>query len=111
MHGRPMHVTRIRGEVRGLFGDPALARRIEDMLRQLDGVVSVRASPRTGRVLVRLAPDASRSERPEPSVSRSENWEPGVSRSATADLDLEARVLQAMGLLAHEDAPPPPSLR
>src|SRR4051794_6741792 len=45
---------RIRAELRGLYGNPSQAPRVEARLRALPGVVPVRANPRTGRVLVTL---------------------------------------------------------
>jgi Ca2+-transporting ATPase len=45
--------------VSGLFGDDARARRIEEEVAALPGIREVRASARTGRVLVRLAPGTS----------------------------------------------------
>ncbi|WP_438019507.1 cation-transporting P-type ATPase [Sorangium sp. So ce315] len=53
LHGRA-EVARVRAEVAGLFGDPARAARIERDLAAIPGVLSARASARTGRVLVRL---------------------------------------------------------
>ncbi|WP_437489932.1 cation-transporting P-type ATPase [Sorangium sp. So ce1014] len=49
----------MRAEVGGLFGDPARAARIERDLAAIPGVVSARASARTGRVLVLLREDAA----------------------------------------------------
>ncbi|WP_437758650.1 cation-translocating P-type ATPase [Sorangium sp. So ce1389] len=49
----------MRAEVAGLFGDPALVARIERDLAAVPGVLSARASARTGRVLVRVREDAA----------------------------------------------------
>ncbi|WP_437638781.1 cation-translocating P-type ATPase [Sorangium sp. So ce854] len=58
LHGRA-GIARVRAEVAGLFGDPARAARIERDLAAIPGVLSARASARTGRVLVRLQSDAA----------------------------------------------------
>ncbi|WP_437817765.1 cation-translocating P-type ATPase [Sorangium sp. So ce1078] len=58
LHARP-GIARVRAEVAGLFGDPARAARIERDLAAAPGVVSARASARTGRVLVRVREDAA----------------------------------------------------
>ncbi|MGK3995431.1 cation-translocating P-type ATPase [Sorangium sp. So ce1024] len=58
LHGRA-GIARVRVEVAGLFGDPARAARIERELAAIPGVLSARASARTGRVLVRLQEDAA----------------------------------------------------
>ncbi|WP_233561328.1 hypothetical protein, partial [Sorangium cellulosum] len=58
VHGRA-GIARVRAEVAGLFGDPARAARIERDLAAIPGVVSSRASARTGRVLVQLREDAA----------------------------------------------------
>ncbi|WP_437783894.1 cation-translocating P-type ATPase [Sorangium sp. So ce1097] len=58
LHGRA-GIARVRAEVAGLFGDPARAARIERDLAAVPGVLSARASARTGRVLVRLQDDAA----------------------------------------------------
>ncbi|WP_437970216.1 cation-transporting P-type ATPase [Sorangium sp. So ce260] len=58
LHARP-GIARVRAEVAGLFGDPARAARIERDLAAIPGVVSARASARTGRVLVRVREDAA----------------------------------------------------
>ena len=81
MHGAP---RRIREEVRGLFGDAGRARRLEATLGAIEGVEAARASPRTGRVLVRFR-------------------EPDPEALASA--------LEALALAATDDAPEPPSLR
>ncbi|WP_437625773.1 cation-translocating P-type ATPase [Sorangium sp. So ce1151] len=57
LHGRA-EVARVRAEVAGLFGDPARVARIERDLAAVPGVLSARASARTGRVLVRVREDA-----------------------------------------------------
>ncbi|WP_437592549.1 HAD-IC family P-type ATPase [Sorangium sp. So ce1000] len=80
LHGRA-RIARVRAEVAGLFGDAARAARIERDLATISGVVSARASARTGRVLVRVREDAA---------------------------DAAARVL---GAHAVPGAPPPPSAR
>ncbi|WP_437838743.1 cation-translocating P-type ATPase [Sorangium sp. So ce1153] len=49
----------MRAEVAGLFGDPARVARIERDLAAVPGVLSARASARTGRVLVRVREDAA----------------------------------------------------
>jgi Ca2+-transporting ATPase len=54
----PAGALRVRVEVPGLFGDAARARRLEARLAGLAGVEEVRASARTGRLLVRLTPAA-----------------------------------------------------
>ncbi|WP_437281317.1 cation-transporting P-type ATPase [Sorangium sp. So ce375] len=71
----------MRAEVAGLFGDAARAARIERDLAAIPGVVSARASARTGRVLVRVREDVA---------------------------DAAALVL---GVNAVPGAPPPPSVR
>ncbi|MGK4006122.1 cation-transporting P-type ATPase [Sorangium sp. So ce1036] len=53
----------MRLEVAGLFGDPARAARIERDLAAIPGVLSARASARTGRVLVRLPECAAEAAR------------------------------------------------
>ncbi|WP_437602181.1 cation-translocating P-type ATPase [Sorangium sp. So ce590] len=58
LHGRA-GIARVRAEVDGLFGDPARAARIERDLAAVPGVVSARASARTGRVLVLVREDAA----------------------------------------------------
>ncbi|WP_437977762.1 cation-transporting P-type ATPase [Sorangium sp. So ce295] len=58
LHG-PAGIARVRAEVAGLFGDAARAARIERDLAAIPGVVSARASARTGRVLVRVGEDAA----------------------------------------------------
>jgi P-type Ca2+ transporter type 2C len=49
---------RVRVEVPGLFGDEARARRLEQRLRGLEGVLSAHASARTGRALLELGAGA-----------------------------------------------------
>ncbi|XXT22875.1 cation-transporting P-type ATPase [Sorangium sp. So ce429] len=58
LHGRA-EVARVRAEVAGLFGDPARVARIERDLAAVPGVLSARASARTGRVLVQVREDAA----------------------------------------------------
>src|SRR5690242_21367396 len=55
-HARVAH--RLRLEVAGLIGDPELGRRIEASVAKRHGVTRVVANPRSGRVLVELAPGA-----------------------------------------------------
>src|SRR5438105_3388792 len=50
-HGRA--ARRLRVLVPGLSGDEGMARRLEDALGQLPGVVDARADIRSGRVLIR----------------------------------------------------------
>ncbi|WP_437930271.1 cation-transporting P-type ATPase [Sorangium sp. So ce291] len=59
LHGRADEVARVRAEVAGLFGDPARVARIERDLAAVPGVLSARASARTGRVLVQVREDAA----------------------------------------------------
>ncbi|WP_437736526.1 HAD-IC family P-type ATPase [Sorangium sp. So ce1335] len=80
LHGRA-GIARVRVEVAGLFGDAARAARIERDLAAMPGVLEVRASARTGRVLVLLQRDAAEA------------------------------VDAALGAHAEAGAPPPPSAR
>ncbi len=50
---------RLRLALPGLFGNPRLARRVEEVLARSRGVEAAEADPRSGRVLLRYAPGAA----------------------------------------------------
>jgi P-type Ca2+ transporter type 2C len=81
-HSLPKRVTRARVELPGLFGNPERAAQIERALGNVRCVCLVRASARTGRVLVVVAGDA-----------------------------VPREVLAAVSAHGVSGAPPPPSVR
>ncbi|HVK86083.1 MAG TPA: cation-transporting P-type ATPase [Kofleriaceae bacterium] len=100
-HARASH--RLRFEIATLFGDAHLARTIERDLGARSGVTRVRANPRSGRVLVELAPDAAILSELEhfaaPVVRRREGAPVGAAEAHSLD---PAVVVRALRSSAHD---------